>query len=196
MAAPTARRPSSRRAPAGARRDHRRSGRAAPSRPGSPCRGPTRRTGRVWPPRRACRVHARIAEAPLPPRGARRCRSGSCFPDGRVLGAGGKDAPVMQLVRPAAFFARLGRRREDRLRRGVHGRRLDDGPRHRPRRPAGPVRRPDVLARAPAAAAAAARRRAHPAGARGEQPARTAGPTSPGTTTCPTSCSSSSSTRR
>jgi cyclopropane-fatty-acyl-phospholipid synthase len=30
------------------------------------------------------------------------------YPDGRVLGAGGPDAPVMQLVRPGAFFARLG----------------------------------------------------------------------------------------
>jgi cyclopropane-fatty-acyl-phospholipid synthase len=30
------------------------------------------------------------------------------FPDGRVLGNGGKDAPVMRLVRPGAFFARLG----------------------------------------------------------------------------------------
>jgi cyclopropane-fatty-acyl-phospholipid synthase len=30
------------------------------------------------------------------------------LPDGRVLGAGGKDAPVMRLVRPSAFFARLG----------------------------------------------------------------------------------------
>jgi cyclopropane-fatty-acyl-phospholipid synthase len=30
------------------------------------------------------------------------------FPDGRVLGSGGKDAPVMRLVQPRAFFARLG----------------------------------------------------------------------------------------
>ena len=30
------------------------------------------------------------------------------LPDGRVLGAGGKDAPAMHLVRPSAFFARLG----------------------------------------------------------------------------------------
>ena len=52
-------------------------------------------------------VHARVAEvlfrravAPLPVR--------VVFPDGRVLGAGGKDAPVMQLVRPANVFARLG----------------------------------------------------------------------------------------
>jgi cyclopropane-fatty-acyl-phospholipid synthase len=29
-------------------------------------------------------------------------------PDGRVLGSGGKSAPVMRLVRPAAFYARLG----------------------------------------------------------------------------------------
>jgi cyclopropane-fatty-acyl-phospholipid synthase len=30
------------------------------------------------------------------------------LPDGRVLGAGGKDAPVMHLVRPHTFFTRLG----------------------------------------------------------------------------------------
>src|SRR3954465_5683366 len=29
-------------------------------------------------------------------------------PDGRVMGSGGKSAPVMRLVRPAAFYARLG----------------------------------------------------------------------------------------
>jgi cyclopropane-fatty-acyl-phospholipid synthase len=29
-------------------------------------------------------------------------------PDGRVLGSGGKSAPVMRLARPAAFYARLG----------------------------------------------------------------------------------------
>jgi cyclopropane-fatty-acyl-phospholipid synthase len=52
-------------------------------------------------------VHATIAEAlfrravaPLPVR--------VVFPDGRVLGAGGKNAPVMRLVRPANVFARLG----------------------------------------------------------------------------------------
>jgi cyclopropane-fatty-acyl-phospholipid synthase len=52
-------------------------------------------------------VHARVAAmvfrravAPLPVR--------VVFPDGKVLGSGGADAPVMQLVRPAAVFARLG----------------------------------------------------------------------------------------
>ena len=52
-------------------------------------------------------LRARIAEAvfrsaaaPLPVR--------VVLPDGRVLGSGGKDAPVMRLVRPADFFARLG----------------------------------------------------------------------------------------
>ena len=52
-------------------------------------------------------VHAKVAEAlfrravaPLPVR--------VVFPDGRVLGAGGPDAPVMRLVRPANVFARLG----------------------------------------------------------------------------------------
>jgi cyclopropane-fatty-acyl-phospholipid synthase len=52
-------------------------------------------------------VHAKVAEvlfrravAPLPVR--------VVLPSGRALGAGGSDAPVMQLVRPAAVFARLG----------------------------------------------------------------------------------------
>jgi cyclopropane-fatty-acyl-phospholipid synthase len=52
-------------------------------------------------------AHARVAEqifrravAPLPVR--------VVLPDGRVLGAGGTDAPVMDLVRPRAFFSRLG----------------------------------------------------------------------------------------
>jgi cyclopropane-fatty-acyl-phospholipid synthase len=42
----------------------------------------------------------RSAVAPLPVR--------VVLPDGRVLGSGGPDAPVMRLVRPGAFFARLG----------------------------------------------------------------------------------------
>ena len=42
----------------------------------------------------------RRAVAPLPIR--------VVTPDGRVLGCGGKSAPVMRLVRPAAFYARLG----------------------------------------------------------------------------------------
>jgi cyclopropane-fatty-acyl-phospholipid synthase len=61
--------------------------------------------GLATPPRAP--VHARIAEAifrrgvaPLPVR--------VVFPDGRVLGSGGADAPVMTVVRPGAFFARLG----------------------------------------------------------------------------------------
>ncbi|MGZ4655634.1 MAG: class I SAM-dependent methyltransferase [Blastococcus sp.] len=61
--------------------------------------------GLATPPRAP--VHARIAEAifrravaPIPVR--------VVLPDGRVLGSGGKDAPVMRLVRPASFFARLG----------------------------------------------------------------------------------------
>ena len=31
------------------------------------------------------------------------------FPDGRVLGAGSPASPEFEVVRPAAFFARLGR---------------------------------------------------------------------------------------
>jgi cyclopropane-fatty-acyl-phospholipid synthase len=61
--------------------------------------------GLASPPRAPFR--ARVAEAvfrsavaPLPVR--------AVLPDGLVLGAGGKDAPVMRLVRPQAFFARLG----------------------------------------------------------------------------------------
>src|SRR3954449_2171387 len=61
--------------------------------------------GLASPPRATLR--ARVAEAvfrsavtPLPIR--------VVLPDGRVLGSGGKDAPVMHLVRPSAFFARLG----------------------------------------------------------------------------------------
>jgi cyclopropane-fatty-acyl-phospholipid synthase len=61
--------------------------------------------GLATPPRAPFR--ARVAEqvfgravAPLPIR--------VVTPDGRVLGCGGKSAPVMRLVRPAAFYARLG----------------------------------------------------------------------------------------
>jgi len=61
--------------------------------------------GLASPPRAPLR--ARVAEAvfrstvaPLPIR--------VVLPDGRVLGSGGKDAPAMRLVRPSAFFARLG----------------------------------------------------------------------------------------
>jgi cyclopropane-fatty-acyl-phospholipid synthase len=61
--------------------------------------------GLATPPRAP--VHARIAElifrravAPLPVR--------VVLPGGPVLGSGGKDAPVMRLVRPGAFFSRLG----------------------------------------------------------------------------------------
>jgi cyclopropane-fatty-acyl-phospholipid synthase len=52
-------------------------------------------------------LRARVAEAvfrtavhPLPIR--------VVTPDGRVFGSGGKNAPVMRLVRPAGFYARLG----------------------------------------------------------------------------------------
>ena len=58
-----------------------------------PCRGPTRPTGPAWPRPPTVPVHARIAEARVPPRGARRCRCGSCCPTGGVLGAGGKRRP-------------------------------------------------------------------------------------------------------
>ena len=78
-------------------------GRARASR----CRAPTRRTGPASRRRPRVPVHARIAEAVL-----RRAVAGLpvrvVYPDGRVLGAGGKNAPVMQLVRPANVFARLG----------------------------------------------------------------------------------------
>jgi cyclopropane-fatty-acyl-phospholipid synthase len=61
--------------------------------------------GLATPPRAPRR--ARVAEsifrravAPLPVR--------VTLPDGRIWGAGGRSAPVMQLVRPQALFARLG----------------------------------------------------------------------------------------
>jgi cyclopropane-fatty-acyl-phospholipid synthase len=61
--------------------------------------------GLASPPRAPLR--ARVAEAvfrsavtPLPIR--------VVLPDGRALGSGGKDAPVMRLVRPSDFFARIG----------------------------------------------------------------------------------------
>ena len=50
--------------------------------------------------RRIAELIFRRAVAPLPVR--------VVLPDGRVLGSGGKDAPVMNLVRPGAFFSRLG----------------------------------------------------------------------------------------
>ena len=78
-------------------------------------------------------VHARIAErssgARCPLAGARVC------PTARARRRR-QGAPVMHWSgrRPSSpGWAR----REDRLRRGLHDRRLDDGPRHRPRRPAG-----------------------------------------------------------
>jgi cyclopropane-fatty-acyl-phospholipid synthase len=52
-------------------------------------------------------VHARIAEAVVR-RAVASLPVRVVYPDGRVLGAGGKDAPVMMLVRPANVFARLG----------------------------------------------------------------------------------------
>jgi cyclopropane-fatty-acyl-phospholipid synthase len=61
--------------------------------------------GLATPPR--VRLRARVAEgifrravAPLPVR--------VTLPDGRVFGCGGPSAPVMRLVRPRAFYARLG----------------------------------------------------------------------------------------
>src|SRR5918911_4382641 len=61
--------------------------------------------GLATPPRAPLR--ARVAEAifrravaPLPIR--------VVAPDGSVLGSGGKSAPVMRLVRPGAFYTRLG----------------------------------------------------------------------------------------
>jgi cyclopropane-fatty-acyl-phospholipid synthase len=52
-------------------------------------------------------VRARIAEALF--RGAvRSLPVRVVFPDGRTLGAGGADAPVMRIDRPAAFYRRLG----------------------------------------------------------------------------------------
>ncbi|GAA3179441.1 cyclopropane-fatty-acyl-phospholipid synthase family protein [Blastococcus jejuensis] len=52
-------------------------------------------------------VHARIAAAVFT-RAVATLPVRVIFPDGRVLGSGGKDAPTMRMVRPAAVFARLG----------------------------------------------------------------------------------------
>ena len=121
--------------------------------------------------------------------------AGGALPDGTVLGKapgrarhGGArscDAPARRLRRPA------GRRRPDRLRRVLHGRRLG---RRRPRRLPRGLRRPDGDA-GPRAAAEAARPLPAPARrAPSATPSRTPAPTSPTTTTCPTSCSRPSST--
>ena len=111
-----------------------------------PGRGALARSGHPAARRRSA---PRIAERLFRRAVSHRCRSGCVFPDGRVLGAGDRHAPVMRLVRPANVFAPAGRRRQDRLRRGLHDRGLDDRAGHRPRRPARPVRRPDVLAGPP-----------------------------------------------
>jgi cyclopropane-fatty-acyl-phospholipid synthase len=52
-------------------------------------------------------ARARIAES-LFRRAVRNLEVRVELPDGRTLGAGGPDAPVMRIVRPAAFFHRLG----------------------------------------------------------------------------------------
>ncbi len=96
---------------------------------------------------------------------------------------------------PQAFFARLGQQPDDRPRRVLHGRRVERRRRHRPGRRAGAVRRaahrPD-----PAGVLQAAARRAPPRPRTPRTPRTAPGRTSRRTTTCPTRCSSSSSTRR
>jgi len=52
-------------------------------------------------------LHARVAEAVFR-RAVASVPVRVVFPDGRVLGSGRKDAPVMRILRPGAFFARLG----------------------------------------------------------------------------------------
>ena len=149
--------------------------------------------GLATPPRAP--VHAAHRRGPLPPRGgpaagprrlprrprARRRRQGR---------PGDAAGPAGHRLRPAR------RRREDRLRRGVHDRRLDDRPRHRPRRPAGAVRRAGCPPSCTRCCSGCGTWSSAPSPRTRRTAGRTAGPTSPGTTTCPTSCSSSSSTRR
>ncbi|WP_410591972.1 class I SAM-dependent methyltransferase [Amycolatopsis sp. lyj-23] len=65
----------------------------------------TRWPGLATPPHSA--VRARIAAA-LFRRAVRPLDVRVTFPDGTVLGAGGPDAPEMRILRPAAFFHRLG----------------------------------------------------------------------------------------
>ena len=77
-------------------------------------------------------------------------------PDGKWSGGGTGTDPVFRLVRPDAFYNRLGADGDDRVRRGLHGRRLDD--RRSPRGAVG-VRR-EHARHDPAGAAQAAQRRA------------------------------------
>jgi cyclopropane-fatty-acyl-phospholipid synthase len=55
----------------------------------------------------AAPLRARVAEAVVR-RAVAPLQVRVVFPDGRVWGAGGADAPVMRVVRPREFFARLG----------------------------------------------------------------------------------------
>ena len=80
---------------------------------------------------------------------------------GRYGRAGVPDRAARGLLRPARP------RHQDRHRRGLHGRRLEGGARHGPRRPADPLRRQPHQPGSPAPAAPARRRRpAHSAAAR------------------------------
>ena len=84
---------------------------------------------------------------------------------GRSYGGGDAADPVFRLVRPTVVLPPPRRHRHDRLRRGLHGRRLD---RRRPGRGAVGVRREHARARAGDVPPAAPRRAAPPARARGQ----------------------------
>ena len=74
----------------------------------TPCRAPTRASGPAWPRRRASPVRARIAEALFRPRRALAAGPRGVPRTAQRIGAGGPTSPVMRIVRPDAFFRRLG----------------------------------------------------------------------------------------
>ena len=167
-------------------------GAAAPT--STSCRGPTRASGPglATPPRRRS---APASPRSLFRRAVRALPVRVVFPDGRALGAGGPASPVMRIVRPDGVLPPARRQLEDRVRRVVHGRRLD-----------APTELADLLT--PFAARLSTlippgrcsgcrrRRRGAASRARRRTPSRARGRTSTATTTCPTSCSRCSSTRR
>ena len=123
-----------------------------------------------------------------------RCRFASCSQAASASAAADRTSPVMRIVRPAAFFHRLGCNSKIGFGESYMVGRLDG---HRAGRPADAVRGPALDAH-PAADATdrATLRRSAPAAARSATRSRARGRTSTATTTCPTSCSRRSSTRR
>ena len=84
-----------------------------------------------------------------------RCRCASCSPAGDRIGAGGPSSPVMRIVRPDAFFRRLGGRRQIGFGESYMA---GDWTAHRPGRRCSPRSPAKLSTLVPPAAAAAARR--------------------------------------